>query len=165
MQTIGDIVSRVRGQVKAGSEDAFITDRYLYSLIKKYAKFLMRRQDSANKLLKFNGIWQTLDFVDLIEVDKVESNCCGIKSDCKIKRTRLKLPAFLEGYWGPLIRTVSSIDGSIECQPTSPGTYTSMTKSTTFKYQCPSIIAKNTLEVINELSIEIKKTESGFIFG
>ena len=134
MQTIGDIVSRVRGQVKAGSEDAFITARYLYSLIKKYAKFLMRRQDSANKLLKFNGIWQTLDFVDLIEVDKVESNCCGIKSDCKIKRTRLKLPAFLEGYWGPLIRTVSSIDGSIECQPTSPGTYTSMTKSTTFKY-------------------------------
>ena len=40
----------------------------------------------------------------------------------------------MEGHWGPLIRTVSSIDGSIECQATSPGTYTSMTNSTTFKY-------------------------------
>ena len=134
MQTIGDIVSRVRGQIKAESEDAFVTDRYIYSLIEKFAQLFMRRQDSTNKLKKFNSVWQTLDFVELIEVDKIESNCCGIKSDCKIKRTKLKLPAFMEGYWGPLIRTVSSIDGSIECQATSPGTYTSMTNSTSFKY-------------------------------
>ena len=40
----------------------------------------------------------------------------------------------MEGYWGPLIRTVSSIDSSIEVQPTSPGTYTSMTKTTSFRY-------------------------------
>tara|TARA_A100000172_G_scaffold69043_1_gene48975 strand:+ start:762 stop:1433 length:672 start_codon:yes stop_codon:yes gene_type:complete len=134
MQTIGDIISRVRGQIKAESEDAFVTDRYLYSLVKKYAQLFMRRQDSSNKLKKFNSVWQTLDFVELIEVDKIESDCCGIKSDCKIKRTKLKLPPFLEGYWGPLIRTVSSIDGSMECQATSPGTYTSMTNSTSFKY-------------------------------
>ena len=134
MQKISDIVSRVRGQIKAESEDAFVTDRYLYSLVKKYAQVFMRRQDDKNKLMKFNSIWQTLDFVELIEVDKIESECCGIQSDCKIKRTKLKLPAFLEGYWGPLIRTVSSIDGSVECQPTSPGSYNSMTKSTTFKY-------------------------------
>ena len=134
MQTIGDIVSRVRGQMKAESEDAFVTDRYLYSLIKKYAQLFMRRKDNANKLMKFNGIWQTLPFVELIEVDKIESDCCGIKSDCKIMRTKSKLPVFLEGYWGPLIRTVCSIDGSVECQPTTPATYTSMTKSTSFKY-------------------------------
>ena len=40
----------------------------------------------------------------------------------------------IEGYWGPLIRTISSIDGSIEMQATQPGTYTSMTKTTSFKY-------------------------------
>jgi hypothetical protein len=134
MQTIGDILSRVRGQIKAESEDAFVTDRYLYSLIKKYAQLFMRRQDSSNKLMKFNGIWQTLDYVELVDVDKIESDYIGIKSDVTIKRTKLKLPAFQEGYWGPLIRTVSSIDGCTECQITNPGTYTSMTKSTTFKY-------------------------------
>ena len=134
MQTIADIVSRVRGQIKAESEDAFVTDRYLYSLIKKYAQVFMRRQDNANKLMKFNGVWQTLDFVELVEVDRIESGNSTLKSGCNIKRTRLKLPAFHEGYWGPLIRTVSSLDGSVECQPTSPGTYTSMTRSTSFKY-------------------------------
>ena len=54
MVTIGDVVSRVRSQVKAEIQDAFVTDRYLYSLVLKYAKLYMRRQDSANKLMKFN---------------------------------------------------------------------------------------------------------------
>ena len=35
---------------------------------------------------------------------------------------------------GTIIRTVSSIDGHVEVQPTSPGSYVSMTKTTTFKY-------------------------------
>ena len=134
MTTIADVVSRVRSQLKIESQDAFVTDRYVYSLILKFSQLLMRRQDHANKLMKFNSIWQPLPFVELIEVDKIEAECTGIQSGCKIKRTKHKLPTFMEGYWGPLIRTVSSIDGSIECQPTNPGTYTSMTKTTSFRY-------------------------------
>lgn len=134
MATIGDIISRVRSQVKAEVQDAFVTDRYLYSLIMKYGKLYMRRQDHLNRLMKYNSIWTTLPFVELIEVDKVEAHCTGIRSGCVIKRTKEKLPEFMEGTWGPLIRTVSSIDGSIEVQPTHPGIYTSMTKTTTFKY-------------------------------
>ena len=134
MTTIGDVVSRVRSQIKAEIQDAFVTDRYLYSLITKSAQLLMRRQDSANKLKKFNSVWKTLPFVELEEVDKIEACCTGIESGMLIKRTKLKLPTFMEGYWGPLIRTVSSIDGSIELQATQPGTFTSMTKTTSFKY-------------------------------
>ena len=100
MTTIGEVVSRVRQAIKAEVQDAFITDRYLYSLILKNAQLFMRRQDNANKLMKFNSVWQALPFIELIEV----------------------------------IRTVSSIDASIECQPTNPGTYTSMTKTTSHKY-------------------------------
>jgi len=134
MTTIGEVISRLRGQIKSGEQDAFMTDRFIYSLVLKYAQLYMRRQDSSNKLMKFNSVWQSLPYVDLIEVDKVEAECSGIQSGCTIKRTKTKLPTFMEGYWGPLIRTVSSIDGSIEGQATSPGTYTSMTKTTTFKY-------------------------------
>jgi hypothetical protein len=64
MTTIGDVISRVRGQVKAEVQDAFATDRYIYSLILKYAQLYMRRQDSANKLMKFNSVWQSLPFID-----------------------------------------------------------------------------------------------------
>ena len=134
MTTIGEVVSRVRQAIKAEVQDAFITDRYLYSLILKNAQLFMRRQDNANKLMKFNSVWQTLPMLELIDVDKIEAECSGIQSGCTIKRTKEKLPIFMEGYWGPLIRTVSSIDASIECQPTNPGTYTSMTKTTSHKY-------------------------------
>lgn len=134
MATIGEAVSRVRGQVKAEVQDAFVTDRYVYSLITKYAQLFMRRQDFANKLMKFNAVWKTLPYVELIDVDTVEAQCSGIQSGCTIKRTKEKLPNMIEGYWGPLIRQVTSIDGSIELQATQPGTYTSMTKTTSFKY-------------------------------
>ena len=40
MATIGETISRVRGQVKAEVQDAFVTDRYIYSLIEKHAQFL-----------------------------------------------------------------------------------------------------------------------------
>ena len=73
MATIGEVISRVRGQVKAEVQDAFVTDRYVYSLIVKYAQVLMRRQDFANKLMKFNAVWKVLPYIELIEVDKVEA--------------------------------------------------------------------------------------------
>ncbi len=134
MTTIGDIISRVRNQIKGNVQDAFVTDRFLYSMVIKFAQTLMRRQDNANKLMKFNSVWQTLPFLELIDVDKVEAECAGIKSGMTIKRTKDKLPTFFEGYWGPLIRTISSIDGSIECHPTQPGTFASMSKTTSFRY-------------------------------
>lgn len=134
MTTIGEVVSRVRNVIKGSKQDPFLTDRYVYSLILKYAAVYMRRQDSTNKLMKFNSVFQTLPFVELIEVDKIEAQCSGIQTGITIKRSKLKLPNFMQGYWGPVIRTISSIDGSIELQPTQPGTYTSMTKIPSFKY-------------------------------
>lgn len=97
-----------------------LTDRVIYSFVNKHAKWLMKREDSRNKLMAFSGVIQTLDLVELVEVDKVEACCTGLKSDCTIKRTEKKMPIFMQGYWGPLIRTVASLDGSEELQPTTP---------------------------------------------
>ena len=132
--TIGDVISRLRSQVKATRQDAFITDRMIYSIVLKHAKWLMKREDSKYKLMVFSGVIQTMDFVELIEVDKVEACCTGIKSDCTIKRTKDKLPVFLQGYYGPLIRTISSIDNSEELQPILPSSYIALTSSKSFRY-------------------------------
>jgi hypothetical protein len=94
----------------------------------------MKREDSKYKLMVFSGVIQTMDFVELIEVDKVEACCTGIKSDCTIKRTKDKLPVFLQGYYGPLIRTISSIDNSEELQPILPSSYIALTSSKSFRY-------------------------------
>jgi hypothetical protein len=132
--TVGDITSRIRSQVKAVRQDSMLTDRLIYSIILKHSKWLMKREDSKNRLMSFSGVMQTMDFVELIEVDKVEACCTGLRSDCTIKRTKEKMPIFLQGYYGPLIRTVASLDGSEEMQPTMPSTYLSLSKSKNFKY-------------------------------
>lgn len=131
---IGDIISRVRSEVKAVRQDAMLTDRLIYSFITKHGKWLMKREDGKNKLMAFSSVMQTLDFVELEEVDKIEACCTGLKSDCTIKRTKHKVPVFMQGYFGPLIRTVSSLDASEELQPVLPSSYLALSKSKNFKY-------------------------------
>jgi hypothetical protein len=132
--TIGDVISRLRNQVKGVKQDALLTDRMIYSFVLKHAKWLMKREDSQNKLMAFSSVMQTLDFVELIEVDKVEACCTGLKSSCTIKRTKDKLPVFMQGYFGPLIRAVTSLDNSQIMQPTTPTNYVRFSNGSTFKY-------------------------------
>lgn len=134
MTTVGEAISRVRNTLKAVKEDAFLTDRIIYSLLLKYAKTLIKREDNQFRLMKISSIFKVLPYVELINVDKVEAGCIGIYSGCYFKRSKEKLPSILDGMFGPIIRTVSSIDGSIEMFRTDPGTWVSMTRTTTFKY-------------------------------
>ena len=134
MTTIGEAISRVRNTLKAVKEDPFLTDRVIYSSLIKYGQTLLKREDNQFKLMKISSIFQVLPYLELIDVDKVQAGCLGVYSGCYFKRTKEKLPTILEGTFGPVIRTVSSIDGSIEMFRTAPGTWVSMTKTTTFKY-------------------------------
>jgi len=134
MTTIGESISRVRNLVKAAKQDAFMTDRFIYSLIVKYAKLLIKRQDALNVRLKFASLFRALPCVELIETDRVEACCGSLPDTCKVMRTREKIPVPFEGAYGPFIRTVSSIDGSVEVYRTQPAQYTSITKTTAFKY-------------------------------
>jgi hypothetical protein len=134
MTSIGEAISRVRNAVKGAKEDAFLTDRNIYFLLTKYGQTLLKREDNQFRLMKISSIFQVLPYLELIDVDKVEAGCIGIYSGCYFKRTKDKLPTILNGALGPIIRTVSSIDGTIELFRTDPGTYVSMTKTTTWKY-------------------------------
>jgi hypothetical protein len=134
MTTIGEAVSRVRNTLKAVKEDPFLTDRTIYYAITKYGQTLLKREDNQFRLMKISSIFKVLPYVELIDVDKVEAGCIGIYSGCYFKRSKERLPTIFDGALGPIIRTVSSIDGSIEMFRTDPGTWVSITKSTTFKY-------------------------------
>lgn len=134
MTTIGESITRVRAALKAVKEDPFLTDRNIYFAVIKYGETLLKREDNQYKLMKMSSIWTDLPYVELIDVDKIQAQCAGVYSGCYIKRTKEKLPKILDGSFGPLIRSVSSIDGSMELYRTEPGTYTSITKTTNFKY-------------------------------
>ena len=169
MTTIGEAISRVRNVLKAVKEDPFLTDRTIYFAIQKYAKTLIKREDNQFRLMKMSQIFQVLPYIELIDVDKVEAGCVGVYSECYFKRSKDKLPSILDGMFGPIIRTTSSIDGSIEMFRTEPGTWVSITKSTTFKYNtiryfwylngylyCPNIDCEAVrMEAIFENKVEI----------
>jgi hypothetical protein len=134
MTTIGEAISRVRNTLKAVKEDSFLTDRQIYFSITKYGKTLIKREDNQFRLMKMSQLFKVLPYVELIDVDKVEAGCVGVYSGCYFKRSKEKMPSILDGMFGPLFRTVSSIDGTLELFRTDPGTWASITKSTTFKY-------------------------------
>ena len=134
MTTIGETISRVRNTLKAVKEDAFLTDRIIYSSLLKYAQTLIKREDNQFRLMKISSLFRVLPYIELIDVDKVEAGCLGIYSGCYFKRSKERIPGILNGMAGPIIRTTSSIDGTIEMFRTDPGTWTSMTKTTTWKY-------------------------------
>jgi len=134
MIVVSEAISRVRNLSKSVEQDAFLTDRFLYSLIMKHAKLLMRRQDNLNRIMRFSSVFQALDFVELIEVDRAQAQCHGITTNCYFKRTKDKLPAMIEGFHGPLIRFVTSLDISEELTPTFSTTFEQMSRQKTFKY-------------------------------
>lgn len=82
----------------------------------------------------FNSVFSILPCVELIEVDSVESGCGGIKTGITFMRTKNKMSFFAQGYWGSLIRNITSIDGSEELQPTNPSNYQQLSLSKNFKY-------------------------------
>jgi hypothetical protein len=133
MTTIGETVSRVRNVVKGVKQDAFLTDRFLYSLILKYARMYIKQQDDTMRLARMDSMFTSL-CLDLIEVDKVECGCGSIESDCFFMRSKNKIPQIMEGSFGPIIRAVSSVDISHELFKTYPTIYTAMSKSSNFKY-------------------------------
>lgn len=134
MTTIGVSISRIRNIVKAVKEDAFVTDRQIYFNIIKYGQSLLKREDNQNKLMRIPSIMTALPYVELIDVDKVEAECFGVASECFFKRTKDKLPQLLEGTYGPLIRSVTSLDGSKDLIQTEPSIFVKISKSTNFKY-------------------------------
>jgi hypothetical protein len=134
MTTVGETISRVRNTLKAVKEDPFLTDRSIYYSILKYGRTLLKREDNQNRLMRISSLFTVLPFVELISVDKIEAGCTGVYSGCYFKRTKDKLPDVFEGMFGPLLRSVTSIDGSIELFRTEPGTFVSISKSTNFKY-------------------------------
>lgn len=132
--TVGEAISRVRNMVKAVKQDSNITDRFLYSVIMKHARFFMHRQDNLNRIMKYNSVFQTLNFVELIDVDVAEAQCYGVDTGCYFKRTKKKLPRMIEGYYGPLLRSVTSMDLSQQALPTFPITFQQISRQSTFKY-------------------------------
>lgn len=134
MAAIGESISRVRNVLKAVKEDPFLTDRFIYSLIMKFGKALIKREERVNSIFKYKSLFKEIPCLDLIEVSIVEACCAGVKTKCQVKRTKNKIPKIMEISDGPVIRSVTSLDYSKKATQTYPTVYTNMTRTSGFKY-------------------------------
>lgn len=59
------------------------------------------------KLAYLFQIWKCVDLIPSPTIDE----CCGIKTNCTIYRTKKRLPYIVSASWGPIFRRISSLDG------------------------------------------------------
>lgn len=141
MNTINDILSRLRDKAKAVNKDGFVTDRFLYSSVRKFVPGLLKREDAKNLLFTIQGIFQVLPYVEMIDADKIDSNCIKIPGCSTIKRSLLRLPNLYMGYAEPMIKSITSISGPAtnaqdegDFQLIEASKYASIVKVKSFKY-------------------------------
>jgi len=131
--TIGNTVSRIRNTIKAVKTDAFITDRFIYSLIQKHSSFYLKQEIEKKRYDSLDSLFVTIPCVDLVEIDRADE-CCEVQSGCTIMRTKDKLPGIMYGPDGPLLKNVSSIDGSTVLYKTDPKTFNRIVMTSGHKY-------------------------------
>jgi hypothetical protein len=132
--TIGESVSRVRNVLKSVKEDPFLTDRFIYSLVLKYGKTLMRRDKRLDNLYKNESLFKEIPCIELIDSNPIDACCLNIKTKCSFKRTKDKLPKIEDVGSGPIIKAVTSLDYSVRLKRIHPELYSNLTKTSGFKY-------------------------------
>lgn len=108
--TVRETLSHIKVPNKAINADTRLTNKYIYTLCKKYRDQLVKTVDSKFQLMKLDYLFQTWKCVELVEVSSIDE-CCNIGTECTIYRTKNKLPACVTASWGPIIKRISAIDG------------------------------------------------------
>lgn len=113
MITNREIISKFRKRIQEKDADSTYTNKFLYSVLKEHARWLIKREISAGRIYNSKNLFQTHYCMDVVKASKV-TDCCPIKTNCKVFRTRTKLDESWTDEFGPVITFVSSIDGSVE---------------------------------------------------
>lgn len=124
MSSKRSIIDTFRDELRERNADSKYTNQFLYNEILKQAKWLIRREVAAGRIYINNSIFQTLACVPIVETSTTE-DCCPVKTNCKIYRTRDKLPEMWLDSNGPVLKSVSSVDGSTDFFYTNATTWQS----------------------------------------
>lgn len=113
-----DIISRIRVSVKEIGKDNLLTNKSIYNILRSSAIFLLKREaDSKNTIYNQMGIFSTI-CVDMIEVSATE--CLNIPSNCRVWRSKNKIPKIIESSTGFIYKAISSMDNSVQFFLTTP---------------------------------------------
>lgn len=114
--TKGELISQVKNQLKLLNVDSRVNSRFIWSLIDKQLRWLIKRENTKFNLMEMQDIFQTYKCIEVEEAPAIDE-CCGIKSKCTVFRTKCKLPDIYEDNSGVIIKSIYTIDGSMDFSP------------------------------------------------
>jgi hypothetical protein len=128
---VREIISEVRNDVRAVSNDAWIPGKYIHFKLKGIASLFIKREADDKRLFRYSELWTTIECMEFEEVDLV--NCCDIAiPNCKkVMKSKKKLPEVYSTRYGYLLN-VSSVDYDRDYLQTTPQQY-KYTKSREFQ--------------------------------
>jgi len=125
MSTKRQVIDSLRNKLRERNADSNYTNKFLYQTLLEQAKWLIKREINKGTIYKSVSHFQTLLCQDVIETSIVDP-CCPIKTNCKIYRLKCKIPDFWTDEDGPIIKSITSVDGSTAWDITTPTTWQSI---------------------------------------
>lgn len=114
-----EAISSFRKKLQERSADTSYTNKDLFLNLQEHGSWLIKREISSGRIYRNTSFFQNLAARDVIEVSTTPS-CIKIKTNCKIYRTKNRLPDMWIDNNGPVIKSVTSIDDSTSFTIVSP---------------------------------------------
>lgn len=122
MQTVREVISEVRNDLRANSIDEWVPSKYIHSKLKGAASLFIKREADDRRLQKYLDIWTVIECLEMEEIPLIQ--CCNIDiPNCKtVMRSKKKLPDIYSTRYGYAM-TISSVDYERDYLATTPREY------------------------------------------
>lgn len=102
-----------RDMLKERNADSTYSNQFLYGILMEHARWLIRRTINSGNIFKNTAFFHSLRCQDVVEISSIDE-CCPVKTNCRIFRTKHKIPEMWLGDDGPIIKAVTSVDNRTE---------------------------------------------------
>ena len=130
--TYNEIVSRIQNTLNTISKDVFIPRRYILSVLKAKAEFMMAQKFNDKSLFRENSLFKWIECVEMKEVDTVKCETVELRSCDNAMISKKKLPKMIWSRYGPSILMVTNISNDKKYTIVTPMDYINLKKSKSF---------------------------------
>ncbi len=106
---IKQAISLVKSENQAFSDDTNLTDRFIWNKILTKSKLFIKQKNDSFKVTNNNFFYTTIDCLEMELVDSI--SCCQEIPNCKILKSKHKLPKIVESNSSSVIRGIYTLDG------------------------------------------------------
>lgn len=130
--TYGELISSVVNNFNSTKKDMRIPKRYILSVFKKNAEFIMSQKLRDRSLYREEDLFTWLNCIELKREDIVKCPIIEFKTCKDLMRTKKKLPKILSSIFGYAILLVTTIDGEKEYKIKTLSSYNTLKRRSNF---------------------------------